>query len=579
MLTEIFPPILDPAFWILRSYYVAAGILFLLAEVGLLIVLLLERKRRRQAQESIARRFALEHVVSELSTTLSDCPAGKVVGEIEKGLNLILEAEGVDRVCWFAIPAGSSTIEKVCSVRRPGVSEGPSHFQIEDVPWMAERLFRREPVAIANTDDLPPEAGRDRQHLKKLQIKSVALAPTSSGSSATGLLILVNLAQHREWPQALVERLCVLGNLFGNALSRQRAEEGEQTSAELFRALFEQASLGIALEDLDGRILFANPALCAMLGHEESEMQHMSCGEVADPEDSREDSELFRKLRIGLIDAYRIEKRYVRPNGTEMWGNLHVSALRGVEHGSTCVIAMVEDITDRKAANKLLEKTQSDLQQLTARLIQAQEEERQRISRELHDDIGQRLSLLVIGFERLSHSLPVSATGQLTELAQLQNQAEEIISDIHDLSHELHSTKLQYLGLKAALNELCRTISERRSIGVDLRVSELPHLSPEVQLCLYRVAQEALNNILKHSSATRVTMELKTNHGLVRLQVKDAGVGFDVNASTEGLGLASMRERLRIIGGMLFVNSVPNQGTEVIAEIPSAEFGDVAKAS
>jgi PAS domain S-box-containing protein len=272
----------------------------------------------------------------------------------------------------------------------------------------AARLASEGPVAISRMGDLPAEADRDRRFLEEIWIKSLAVVPTSSGTSATGLLIVVNLSREREWPKALIERLSVLGNLFGNAVSRMRAHESRQTSEDLFRALFDQSSLGIALEDLDGRILFANPALCAMLGLDEAEMQRMSCCEVAEPADSHEDFEFFQKLRAGVIDSYRIEKRYVRRNGAEMWGNLHVSALREGQSGATRVVAMVEDITDRKAANKLLLRTQLDLQQLAARLIQAQEEERQRISRELHDDFGQRLSLLVIGFERLSHSLPVS---------------------------------------------------------------------------------------------------------------------------------------------------------------------------
>jgi PAS domain S-box-containing protein len=579
MLAGVFSPILNSSFWARHPYYWVAGILFLLAEAALLIVLLIERKLCKRAQASIARRFALERVVSEISTTLSSCPSERVVEEIGKGLHLILEAEAADRVCWFAIAEGGNTAEKVCSAHGPGVPEGPSRFQTEDVPWIAARLAGEGPVAIARMEDLPAAADRDRRFLEGIWIKSLALAPTSSGTSVTGLLIVANLSRAREWPRALVERLSVLGNLFGNALSRMRAQEGRQTSEDLFRALFDQSSLGIALEDVDGRILFANPALCAMLGFEEAEMQRMSCCEVAEPADSREDSEFFQKLRAGVIDSYRIEKRYVRRNGTEMWGNLHVSALREGQSGSTQVIAVVEDITDRKAANKLLLRTQLDLQQLSARLIQAQEEERQRISRELHDDIGQRLSLLAIGLDRFNHDLSISAAPKQTELKQLQNQAEEIVSDVHELSHELHSTKLQHLGLKAALNELCRKISVQRSIGVDLQVSDIPLLSSELQLCLYRVAQEALNNVLKHSGSEQVLVNVRQDGAVARLQIKDAGVGFDINAAAAGLGLISMRERLRIVGGVLLVHSVHDHGTEIIAEVPLGKAADFAEAS
>jgi signal transduction histidine kinase len=225
-----------------------------------------------------------------------------------------------------------------------------------------------------------------------------------------------------------------------------------------------------------------------------------------------------------------------------------------------------------------LENIQLELQQLTARLMQAQEEERQRISGELHDDIGQRLSLLVFGLERIRNNLQGS-TAQQSELTELRNQAEEITNDIHQLSHEIHSTKLQHLGLKAALNELCNKISAQRSIGIDLEVRDHVPLSPDVQLCLYRIAQEALSNVLKHSGSGRVAVSLSRDHRLVRLQIRDAGVGFDASSSTSGLGLASMRERLRMVQGVLFIHSLPGQGTEITAEVPVSDNADVARAS
>jgi PAS domain S-box-containing protein len=573
-----FALVLEPSLWKLHPYYTIAGIMFFLAEGALIGVLLVESKRRRQAQASITRRFALERVVSELSTTLADCPPESIDREVVEGLHLIMEAEGADRVCWFAIPKDGTTVEKIGSAHRPGVPPGPETFEVKDVPWIAERLSRAEPVAIRELGDFPPDAAPDRQYIDQLGIKSIALVPSSSGTAAKGLLILVHLSRTREWPGAVISRLGVLGNLFGTALSRKWAQDAKQVSEQRFQAIFEQASLGIALEDMDGRILFANSALCAMLGYEQAEMQQMTCDQFAKAEDSREDWGLFQQMRAGLINSYQIEKRYVRPNGAEVWGNLHVSLLEKLPGEPSRVIAMVEDVTERKAANARLENVQLELQRLTARLIQAQEEERQRISGELHDDIAQRLSLLVFGLERLKDVLPASMT-QLSAVSQLRNQAEEITTDIHELSHELHSTKLQHLGLKAALNELCQKIAAQRSIGIELKVPDVVPLGPDVQLCLYRVAQEALNNVLKHSGSSQVTVTLSRENHRGRLRVKDSGVGFDTLLATTGLGLASMRERLRIARGALLVNSLPGHGTEITAEVPLAENADVAKAS
>jgi PAS domain S-box-containing protein len=562
----------------LHPYFTDAIILFCLAEAALIGVLLSKNKSRRMAQASIMRQFALERVLSAVSTTLADCPAENIDLELERALNLIMEAEGADRVCWYAIPKGGTIVERINSVHRPGIVQGPARFEAEDVPWIAERLSRLVPVAIGETDDFPSEADRDHHFIDQLGVKSVAFIPSSTGAATKGLLILVYLSRKRDWPDSVISKLGVLGNLFGSALLRKWAQDARQASEQRFQAIFEQASLGIALEDLDGRILFANPALCAMMGFTQEEIQRMSCDQFSRAEDSIEDLKLFQKLCDGTIDSYQIEKRYVKSNGAEMWGNLHVSKLEALPGGGSHVIAMVEDVTERKAANTRLENIQLELQRLTARLIQAQEEERQRISGELHDDFGQRLSLLIFGLERLKSNLPASAPDRL-ELSRLQDQAEEITNDIHELSHEIHSTKLQYLGLKPALTELCQKMSEQRSIEANLELSEYVPLHPDVQLCLYRIVQEALNNVVKHSGSDRVTVSLSRDECLARLRIRDSGVGFDTSLTTAGFGLASMRERLRIVGGTLFVDSHRGRGTEVTAEVPLAEHADAARAN
>ena len=546
------------------------AILLCLAEAALIGFLLSKGKRSRLAQASILRELALERVLSTISTTLADCPAENIDSELERGLNLIREAEGADRVCWYAIPKGGTIVERIKSAHPSDVVEGPAQFEPEDVPWIAERLSRLEPVAICDTDDFPSEADRDHRFIDQLGVKSFAFIPSSTGAATKGLLILVHLSRERDWPDSVISKLRVIGNLFGSALLRKSAQDASHASEQRFQAIFEQASLGIALEDFDGRILFANPALCDMMGYTQEEIQRMSCEQFSRAEDSIEDLNQFQKLCDGTIDSYQIEKRYLKSNGQEMWGNLHVSKLQVLPGEGSHVIAMVEDITERKAANTRLKDVQLELQSLTARLIQAQEEERQRISSELHDDLGQRLPLLIFGLERLKNGLPTMAPDRL-ELSRLQDQVKGITNDIHELSHELHSSKLQYLGLKPAVTELCRKMSEQRSIEVVLELNEYVPLHPDVQLCLYRIAQEALNNVVKHSESDRVTVSLIRDRFLARLQIRDNGVGFDISSTKAGLGLASMRERLRIVRGALSIDSVRGHGTEITAEVPLSE--------
>ena len=150
---------------------------------------------------------------------------------------------------------------------------------------------------------------------------------------------------------------------------------------QLFHNLFEQASLGIAVEDLEGKLLLVNPALCSMPGYREGELRGMSCSQFASPEDSQDDWALFQQLRAGVIDHYSLEKRYLRKDGAQLWGRLNVSLSRNEDGGSPLVFAFVEDITERKLA-------EAALASVSRRLIEAQEQERIRISRELQDRVS-----------------------------------------------------------------------------------------------------------------------------------------------------------------------------------------------
>jgi len=231
---------------------------------------------------------------------------------------------------------------------------------------------------------------------------------------------------------------------------------------------------------------------------------------------------------------------------------------------------MVEDITERKLAEQELQRTRSELEQLAGYLIQTQDDERHRISRELHDDIGQRLSLLAVEFDLLSQSLAaVGNEAERQQVVQLKAQADALTSDVHQLSHQLHSAKLQHLGLRSAVEELVKQVGKQQRMAIELHTlggdADLP---PDVALCLFRVTQEALNNVIRHSHAERVHIDLRVENALAKLSVQDSGVGFDVVDNLGGLGLVSMRERLRMIGGDLLVESHQGQGTLISATVP-----------
>jgi PAS domain S-box-containing protein len=592
----------------------------------------------------------------------------------------------------------------------------------------------------------------------------------------------------------------------------------------LFYHLFEQASLGIAIEDLDGKLLLANPALCSMLGYTQDELCAMSCSQFANPEDSKDDWALFQQLRAGAIDNYSLEKRYVRKDGVQLWGRLNVSVLKDADRGSApLVFAFVEDIDERKRAEEALRasderfrlaaraakmyayewdvvndkvtrsedygnvlgygdpKKQLTHQQLLAtihpedralfltsadkvtpqnplehityrvlrpdgsivwleksargsfdgegklvrmigmvadvterkqveqaqrdseeklrllldstaeaicgtdlegrctfcnpacvrilgyeradqllgknmhdlihhtrangtpfpsdecpitlanrigeavheddeifwrangtsfpveywshpqrngeelvgtvvafidisdrklteaalasvsrRLIEAQEGERSRIGRELHDDIGQRVALLAVELQQL-HEDPPDLPEVRLRLAELQKQATEIAADVQSLSRELHSSKLQYLGVAAAMKGFCQEFAKQQRVDILFQAQDLPNsLPPDISLGFFRVLQEALHNSAKHSGVRRFEVRLWGAPGEIHLTISDEGVGFDREAAkaSQGLGLISMEERLKLLNGTFSIESQLQRGTTIRARVP-----------
>lgn len=203
---------------------------------------------------------------------------------------------------------------------------------------------------------------------------------------------------------------------------------------------------------------------------------------------------------------------------------------------------------------------------ISGRLINLAEEERRHLARELHDDIGQRLSCLAVELDTLRKQLQ-SQKGLRTKFEGVVAQVQELAADVHNFSHRLHSVKLQHLGLPTALREVCHQIAKQHKIEICLHADDAcSSLSEDVSLCFYRVAQEALNNAVKHSHSKRVEVHLIYGREQVLLQVKDFGVGFDPAMRVHGLGLATMQERLRMFKGTLLIRSVSGRGTELLAE-------------
>jgi PAS domain S-box-containing protein len=231
------------------------------------------------------------------------------------------------------------------------------------------------------------------------------------------------------------------------------------------------------------------------------------------------------------------------------------------------VLVSIMDITDRKRAEQ-------ELEELAGRLIHAQEQERSRIGRELHDHISQMLGVLTIRMDQLraDETTPPPMAAALEELRQ---STAEITNDIHGLSHRLHSSALDYLGLAPALQKLVNEFSARHSIAIDFKHGALPaRLPSEVALCLFRVTEESLTNIAKHSHAKSARVHVSGASDGIHLTVEDSGSGFNVDSPERraGLGFVSMRERLRVLRGTVRVDSAPSRGTRIDVWVPATSL-------
>ena len=209
-------------------------------------------------------------------------------------------------------------------------------------------------------------------------------------------------------------------------------------------------------------------------------------------------------------------------------------------------------------------------QTLSGRLIHAQEVERARLARDLHDDLNQSLALLAVELDLLGQKPPASRSEITDRMRGFSAQVKSLSSDVHRLSHELHPAKLEQLGLVATVRGYCRDLAAAYRVEIEFEPRDVPRALPDdVALCLYRVVQEALQNVVKHSGAEGARVELTADKNELSLVVSDHGCGFDAADKKGGssLGLVSMRERVRLLNGQLSVMSAAGEGTRVKVRI------------
>jgi PAS domain S-box-containing protein len=311
---------------------------------------------------------------------------------------------------------------------------------------------------------------------------------------------------------------------------------------------------------------FTGRPLEAELGNRWSERVH--------PGDLKDCLDTYTRA-FDLRESFKMQYRMRRHDGEYRW-LLDIGVPRLNPDGTFVgYIGSCLDVTEAKLAEEALAN-------MGRKLIEAHEEERTWIARELHDDINQRIALLAVELEQWSQNLPPTEGVLRYHMAHLRQRIFVLGKDIQALSHRLHSSKLDYLGIASAANSFCRELSEQQKLEIDFKHAGIPGSLPkEISLCLFRVLQESLQNAAKHSGVRHFNVELYGTPEEIQLTVTDLGVGFDPQDAFNGrgLGLISMRERLQLVSGELSIKSQPGHGTTLLARVPFVAKTDSARAA
>ena len=360
----------------------------------------------------------------------------------------------------------------------------------------------------------------------------------------------------------LAQCLLIAGLMWQRARKR-KAEAVLRESEKRFRVMADTTPSLVWMCDQDGKLTYLNRRKVEFTGPDPNAGYGDTWRDYVHPDDLKDVLALLAqalKTPASFSNQYRLRRR----DGEYRWIFDVVSPRVNGDGSFAGLIGSAIDITDQKVAQEALEK-------VSGRLIEAQEKERSRIAKELHDDIVQRLTLLSMEIESANGGSNGSAVDHAERSITIRQHCTEIAHDVQALSHQLHSSKLHYLGLVAGARAFCDEFSNQCEVSVYFTNANVPSSLPkEVSLCLFRIMQEALQNALKYSGVREFDVSLQGTAEALRLEVRDAGAGFDLEQATQstGLGLVSMQERIHALHGQLRIESKPGAGTTVLASVP-----------
>lgn len=401
---------------------------------------------------------------------------------------------------------------------------------------------------------------------KDIGVKAGCAFPVLMGKEVAAVLEFFS-EEAVEPDESLLEVMAHVGTQLGRVVERKQAEEALRQSEARFRAFFEGAAIGISLTNLEERIVESNPALQKMLGYTHEELHRMSFVKFTHPADVQADKTLFQQLVAGERDQYQLEKRYLRQDGRLIWGRLTASLVRDGQGEPSFVIAMVEDITEPK-------QMEAELAEVQHRLMQSREAERLHLAQELHDGPLQDLHSMSFRLGELEAVLPNEAS--LGQMAASQATLQQVIQTLRSICGELRPPALAPFGLEKAIRSHAERFQKaypELKIWLDL-MPDGQTLPEQIRLTLFRIYQQALNNVKRHAGASQVMIRFRLEPEQVILEIEDNGCGFKmpmrrVELARQGhLGLVGAAERAEAMGGYLKIISAPGEGTLIQAIIP-----------
>jgi len=359
---------------------------------------------------------------------------------------------------------------------------------------------------------------------------------------------------------------------------RVMAQQNLARTSGFFKALIENTLDVVTIIDTEGIIRYESPSVARVLGYTQDELVGRSPLDLTHPEDVPHIRQVLDDLQRGGITSAPLEFSFRHKDGS--WRVLEGVAKHATGNPAVSgIVVTSRDVTERRRAEISLREKEAALrnshralQAMTARLLEAEETERRRLSRELHDDLNQKLAALAMETGRLAKTLPVSPAADIRDkLRGLQSNLTNICGQVRSMAYHLHPSILDDLGVRVAIRSFCAEFSGREGIQVRFVHRGLTErLDEQVASTVYRITQEALRNVARHSGAKTATVSLSATIDTVTLRIRDTGSGFNVEAARAqpGLGLTSMRERALMLGGTFDVTSGTGKGSTITVRIP-----------